>query len=342
MDTAIRYCYFALRFLLQPITATIVLCFPTAHVSCWAELPATQFVIGVFPQPAPYPRDGAVERLKRRVLEIEGSRVATLGGREVIVRLLDARLIANGDTDTYIPVGADVLFASTSAIAVEVASVTTVPLVFDGYAQDIEASHAHLHARQRALVHGFNRAQHMERQQIDLLFKLFGPQAKHVGVLWGGNEAGAAGVGRPYLRDVLRARGVRASFCELPLGSKVDGCVAAFRRERVNAIYVAIHRNYDATPDAYSAFEDDLRVPMVFEWPRYVTRHGLFGYNTTNIESAAALRRMFTALASGVRLDQPLLQFSSQTELVINLRTARKLGIKIPRGLLALATTYVE
>ena len=84
------------------------------------------------------------------------------------------------------------------------------------------------------------------------------------------------------------------------------------------------------------------RLPVVFPWPSYVAAGGLMSYSASleDLYRRAALtvdRILKGASPIELPVEQPV-----KFELVINLKTARALGIDIPDGLLARADEVIE
>jgi ABC-type uncharacterized transport system substrate-binding protein len=84
------------------------------------------------------------------------------------------------------------------------------------------------------------------------------------------------------------------------------------------------------------------RLPVVFPWPSYVAAGGLMSYSASleDLYQRAALtvdRILKGASPIELPVEQPV-----KFELVINLKTARALGIDIPDGLLARADEVIE
>jgi putative tryptophan/tyrosine transport system substrate-binding protein len=84
------------------------------------------------------------------------------------------------------------------------------------------------------------------------------------------------------------------------------------------------------------------RIAAFYEWREAVVAGGLMSYNTNRTEVGREIGRYVAQILKGTKpLDLPAIQ-SSTFQFVINLKTARGLGLEIPATLLAQADEVVE
>jgi putative ABC transport system substrate-binding protein len=117
---------------------------------------------------------------------------------------------------------------------------------------------------------------------------------------------------------------------------------AALTAERPDALYVAGSPLMLANRKRIVDFALQSRLPAVYEWREAVEDGGLMSYGTSNADLSRRAATYVDKILKGAKpADLPIEQ-PRKFELVLNLKTAKALGITIPPSLLLLADEVIQ
>jgi putative ABC transport system substrate-binding protein len=124
--------------------------------------------------------------------------------------------------------------------------------------------------------------------------------------------------------------------------SEIDAAFATVLERRAGAIIYGANTWFQVIGEQLVALAARHAVAAMYEWREFVTAGGLISYNTSRAEFAHQMGVYVGRILQGAKpADLPVVQ-SSKFELVINLKTARALGLQVPDKLLALADEVIE
>ena len=121
--------------------------------------------------------------------------------------------------------------------------------------------------------------------------------------------------------------------------------VAAFDQMRasgVQAAIVVVDLLFAALREKVAALAQKARIPAVYGIREHVGAGGLFSYGPSVTANVRASARYVTKILRGAKPADLPVQLSDRFELVVNLRTARELGLTIPQSVLLQATEVIE
>jgi ABC-type uncharacterized transport system substrate-binding protein len=124
--------------------------------------------------------------------------------------------------------------------------------------------------------------------------------------------------------------------------SELDAAFAAVLERKAGAIIYGANTWFQVVSERLVSFAVRHRIPAMYEWREFVTAGGLISYNTNRAETIQQMGAYAGRILKGEKpADLPVVQ-SSKFELVINLKTAKVLGLSVPDKLLALADEVIE
>ncbi len=221
------------------------------------------------------------------------------------------------------------------------AATQTVPIVFltgsDPVASGLVPSLNRPGANVTGIAFMFTR---LGAKNLELLRELV-PRARVVGVLINPSNPNA----EPQLKDLQEAAhalGEELVVLRAATETAIDDSFAALAQNRIDALIVSADGFLIGRQDQLVALAERYAVPTMYPLSQYVTAGGLMSYGA---KLAEAFRRTGTYVARVLKgekpADLPVLQ-SARFELVLNLKTAKALGLTVPPTLLALADEVIE
>jgi putative tryptophan/tyrosine transport system substrate-binding protein len=178
-------------------------------------------------------------------------------------------------------------------------------------------------------------------KRLELLLELF-PKARSIGYLRNPSNPVYAEAETREVEVAARAHGVRLLIVNASRPSEIETAFANLVQRRPDALQVSSDGFLLTHPDQIVALAARHAVPAIYAWPRYPAVGGLMSYGT-NIRDAWREAGIYTGrILKGERAADLPVQQVSKIELVINLKTAKALGLTIPPSLLVRADQVIE
>jgi putative ABC transport system substrate-binding protein len=133
-------------------------------------------------------------------------------------------------------------------------------------------------------------------------------------------------------------------FSQSPFGSgpELDGGLDTVRRARPDAMVVFPEGATMANRTGLANFALAQRLPSMFGWSEYATAGGLMSYGASQRSAHARLAGYVDKILKGASPGELPVEQPTKFELVINVKTAKALGLTIPQLLLLRADQVVE
>ena len=117
---------------------------------------------------------------------------------------------------------------------------------------------------------------------------------------------------------------------------------AALARERVTALVVGSHQYFVRDRRQIIELAAAHRLPAIYEWREQVVDGGLMTYSTDLLGQYRRIASYIDQIRKGARPGDLPIDRPHRFELVINLKTARALGLSVPQQLLLRADEVIE
>ena len=222
------------------------------------------------------------------------------------------------------------------------AATTTIPIVFGVGADPIELGLVASLARPGGNATGINFfVADIAAKRLGLLHDLV-PKAVRIAVLINPANASTAEATLRDMPEAARAIGLQIVVLNASTGREIEAAFATLVRDRADALFVGADAFFNSRRVQLANMAARHAIPTAFAVREYVDAGGLMSYGTSLADMYRHVGAYSGRILKGARpADLPVLQ-STKFELVINLQTARLLGLDVPPTLLAQADEVIE
>jgi putative ABC transport system substrate-binding protein len=180
----------------------------------------------------------------------------------------------------------------------------------------------------------------LEAKRLGLLHDL-APQATTLGVLLNPTFPAAASQLKD-MREAARAIGLQLHVLNAGTDPEIDTAFEAIARNSIPALVVAVDSFFVTRRDKLVALATRHAVPTMYSLREFAASGGLMSYGIDLRDMYRNVGVYTGRILKGTKpADLPVMQ-PTKFELMINLKTARTLGLTIPPGVLAIADEVIE
>jgi putative ABC transport system substrate-binding protein len=237
----------------------------------------------------------------------------------------------------------DVILASTTSSLAALQRITrSVPIVFAGVIDPVGAGFVASLSRPGGNTTGFSAFEYSLSGKWLELLKEIAPGLTRVAVLR--DPAFASGIGQFAVIEAMAppSSGVELSPIDVREPAEIERAIIAFARERNGGLIVTASQSSITHRKLIISLALRYGLPNIFPFRYHAASGGLASYGPDSIDEHRRAAGYVDRILKGEKPADLPVQAPTKYELVINLGTAKKLGLDVPTTLLARADEVIE
>src|SRR3954453_9028938 len=229
----------------------------------------------------------------------------------------------------------------TNTARVAQAATTTIPIIFATANDPV----------QEGIVNSINRPSGnstgayllntaLVQKRLEVLCQLV-PNARSVGFLVNPNNSNTSDQIR-LAHSAARTMDVEILVLNATTAGEIDAAFASLMQRSIDGLVMGNDQFFQVQQDQVVALAARYRLPTIYEWSEFVRAGGLASYSADRVEMYRQMGVYVSRMLNGAKpAELPVMQ-PTKFELVINLKTARFLGLKITDSFQQLADEVIE
>jgi putative tryptophan/tyrosine transport system substrate-binding protein len=221
------------------------------------------------------------------------------------------------------------------------AATATIPIIFETAGDPVKLGLVASFNRPGANVTGVTQlSSELVSKRLGLLHDLI-PAAKIVGFLVNPTDPRTETLTKDTLEAAL-ALGLQIHVLDASTEAEIDKVFATWPELRAGALLVGTGELFRRQPGRIPALALRQEIPVIYQYREFAAAGGLISYGTS-LTDAYRLAGVYAGrvLKGEKPAEMPAMR-PTRFELVINLKTAKALGLTIPPGVLAIADEVIE
>ena len=236
-----------------------------------------------------------------------------------------------------------VLGQSTPVTAALMRATRTIPIVFVAVSDPIGSGFVASMARPGGNITGFTVLHATIAGKYLEILKEMVPQLAHVAIMFKPHSAPDAGTffSRPFIESATKLK-VRPITAEVHDASEIENAIVKLGRESGSGLVLVPDNFMSVHRDLIISLTAQFRIPAIYPYRYFAEAGGLVSYGVDAIDQFRRASEYVSRILRGAKPADLPVQAPTKFELVINLKTAKVLGLVIPKILLAGAEQVIE
>ena len=240
-----------------------------------------------------------------------------------------------------IALGPDVVLASTTAAVAQLQQASrTVPIVFVSVIDPVGSGLITSMARPGGYITGFVIFEYALAVKWLELLKEIAPGVKRAAVLR--DATVASGIGQFAAIQAAGSVGMELSAIDLRDAGEIERAIADFAQRPNGGLIVTASQFGTNNPGALVALAARHKLPSVYPFGYFASAGGLISYGSDQVDEYHRAAAYVDRILKGEKPADLPVQSPTKHELIINLKTAKALGLAVPPSLLARANEVIE
>jgi putative ABC transport system substrate-binding protein len=146
----------------------------------------------------------------------------------------------------------------------------------------------------------------------------------------------------PRLPDAARALGLTLEVIEVREASMLDSVPAEVMRAKAQGLFVGQSPLFNSARGRIAVIVEQLKLPAVYGFREFVDAGGLMSYGPNLPDMYRQAARMVDRILKGASPAEIPFELPTRYELIVNLKTAKAMGLAISDSFLLLADEVIE
>jgi putative ABC transport system substrate-binding protein len=237
----------------------------------------------------------------------------------------------------------DLLVASggSPAALVAKARVSTIPVVFQVGVDPVEIGLVSSLARPGGNITGVTMlAVELGSKRLELIKEVV-PAARKIVLLINPNSSGSPILQRD-MKSAVAVMGVELDLVYAGAEREIEDAFARIQQVKPDALIIGADPLFNGIAAKLAQLALQFRIPAIYQFLEFAEAGGLISYGGSITDAYRQVGLYSARILNGDKPADLPVQQSTKLELIINLRTAKSLGISLPASLIARADEVIE